>query len=115
VFYAESGKWDEFIRVLETQEAKETDDKAKISLWMKTAQLWMAQKGKLDRAARPTRRCSRSTPTHLAAAEALIPIYQQANNPKGLASAIEVKLSHEDEPVAKLRSCARSPRSTRPS
>jgi hypothetical protein len=27
VFYAESGKWDEFIRVLETQEAKETDDR----------------------------------------------------------------------------------------
>ena len=26
VFYAESGKWDEFIRVLESQEAKETDD-----------------------------------------------------------------------------------------
>src|SRR5262249_26671132 len=30
VFYADTGKWDEFIRVLESQEAKETDDRAKI-------------------------------------------------------------------------------------
>src|SRR6185312_7784213 len=37
VFYAESGKWDEFIRVLETQEAKETVDQAKIGLLVKIA------------------------------------------------------------------------------
>jgi hypothetical protein len=44
---------------------------------------------------RPTRRCSAIDPNHLGAAEALIPIYEQANNPKGLAGAIEVKLSHD--------------------
>src|SRR5207244_1364081 len=49
VFYAETGKWDEFIRVLESQEAKETDDRAKIGLLLKIAELWMAQKGKPDR------------------------------------------------------------------
>ena len=52
VFYAESGKWDEFIRVLESQEAKETDERAKIGLLIKIAQLWMVQKGKPDRAAK---------------------------------------------------------------
>jgi tetratricopeptide (TPR) repeat protein len=92
VFYAESGKWDEFIRVLEAQEAKETDDKAKISLLMKTAELWMAQKGKPDRAAKAYEKVLSIEPAHLAAAESLIPIYQQANNAKGLASVVEVKL-----------------------
>jgi hypothetical protein len=40
VFYAETGKWDEFIRVLEQQEAKETNVQPKISLLFKIAQLW---------------------------------------------------------------------------
>src|SRR5262249_50543822 len=50
VFYSESGKWDEFIRVLEAQEAKEADRAAKISLLMKIAELWADKKQKADRA-----------------------------------------------------------------
>jgi tetratricopeptide (TPR) repeat protein len=109
VFYAESGKWDEFIRVLESQEAKETDDKAKISLLMKIAELWMAQKGKPDRASRAYEKVLSIDAKHLAAAEALIPLYEQANNPKGLATVIEVKLAHEqpdDEKLALYRQVA---------
>ncbi|NUO50153.1 MAG: tetratricopeptide repeat protein, partial [Polyangiaceae bacterium] len=102
VFYAESGKWDEFIRLLEAQESKETDEKAKISLLVKTAQLWVTQKGKLDRAARAYEKVLAIDPQHLGAAESLIPIYQQSNNPKGLASAIEVKLKHDVEPEERL-------------
>ena len=102
VFYAESGKWDEFIRVLEAQEAKETDDQAKIGLLVKTAQLWVTQKGKLDRAAKAYEKVLSIDPQHLGAAEALIPIYTQANNPKGLASAIEVKLGHDQEETTRL-------------
>ncbi|NUP10097.1 MAG: tetratricopeptide repeat protein [Polyangiaceae bacterium] len=109
VFYAESGKWDEFIRLLETQESKETDENAKISLLVKTAQLWVTQKGKLDRAARAYEKVLTIDATHLGAAEALIPIYQQSNNPKGLAAAIEVKLKHDvdgEERLALLREVA---------
>jgi tetratricopeptide (TPR) repeat protein len=102
VFYAESGKWDEFIRVLESQEAKETDDQAKIGLLMKIAELWMAQKGKPDRAARAYEKVLTLDAKHLAAAEALIPLYEQAANPKGLASVIEVKLLHPQEDHTKL-------------
>src|SRR4029078_6972207 len=40
--------------------------------------------------------------THRDAAEALIPIYEQANNPKGLAGAIEVKLEHNQDPNVRL-------------
>ncbi|WP_437768228.1 tetratricopeptide repeat protein [Sorangium sp. So ce281] len=102
VFYAESGKWDEFIRVLESQEAKETDDAAKISLLVKIAELWMVQKQKADRAARAYEKVLSIDGSHLAAAEALIPIYTQANNSKGLAGAIEVKLSHDQDDVSRL-------------
>lgn len=102
VFYAESGKWDEFIRVLESQEAKETDDKAKISLLLKIAELWMVQKQKADRAARAYEKVLSIDGSHLQAAEALIPIYTQANNSKGLAGAIEVKLSHDQDDASRL-------------
>jgi tetratricopeptide (TPR) repeat protein len=102
VFYAESGKWDEFIRVLESQEAKETDDHAKIGLLMKIAELWMAQKGKPDRASRSYEKVLSIDAKHLAAAEALIPLYEQAGNSKGLAGAIEVKLLHDQDELTKL-------------
>jgi golgin subfamily B member 1 len=102
VFYAESGKWDEFIRVLEGQESKETDNDAKIRLLMKTAQLWRDQKSKLDRAAAAFEKVLGLDAKYLAAAEALIPIYQQTGNAKGLAAAIEVKLGHEEDEFSRL-------------
>src|SRR5262249_27581100 len=100
--YAETGKWDEFIRVLESQEAKETDDRAKIGMLMKVAQLWMTQKGKPDRASRAYEKALSIDAKHLDAAEALIPLYGQANNAKGLAGAIEVKLLHDQDPEVRL-------------
>jgi len=102
VFYAESGKWDEFIRVLEQQEAKETNPQAKISLLFKIAQLWADKKQKLDRAAKAYEKVLELEADNLQAAEALIPIYTAANNGKALANAIEVKLGHEQDPSAKL-------------
>jgi tetratricopeptide (TPR) repeat protein len=101
-FYAESGKWDELIRILEAQEAKETDENAKIGMLLKTAELWITQKGKADRAARAYEKVLGISASHLGAAEALIPIYTDAGNSKGLAGAIEVKLLHDLEPEAKL-------------
>ena len=102
VFYAESGKWDEFIRVLEQQEAKETSPQPKISLLFKIAQLWGDKKQKLDRAAKAYEKILELEADNLQAAEALIPIYTAANNAKALGNAIEVKLGHEQDPVAKL-------------
>jgi len=102
VFYAESGKWDEFIRVLESNESRATDDAQRIGMLMKIAELWLTQKGKLDRAARSYEKVLSLEPNNLAAAERLIPIYQNANNPKGLSQAIEVRLSHVTEGEERL-------------
>ncbi|MBX3229294.1 MAG: tetratricopeptide repeat protein [Labilithrix sp.] len=102
VFYAESGKWDEFIRVLEQQEGKETNPEAKIGMLFKIAELWADKKQKNDRAARAYEKALELDPQNLRAAEALIPIYSQAGNSKALANAIEVKLGHEEDPYSKL-------------
>ncbi len=102
VFYAESGKWDEFIRVLEQQEAKETTSEAKIPLLFKIAQLWADKKQKLDRAAKAYEKILELEANNLQAAEALIPIYTAANNAKALANVIEVKLGHVEDSSAKL-------------
>src|SRR5688572_23533101 len=102
VFYAESGNWDEFIRLLESNESRATDEQQRIGMLMKIAELWLTQKGKLDRAARAYEKVLSFDANNLAAAERLIPLYQNANNPKGLSGAIEVKLGHLSDPGERL-------------
>ena len=108
VFYAESGKWDEFIRVLEQQEAKETDDRGQDRPALEDRRALGGHRSRSTIARRaPTRRSSSSTPSTSRAAEALIPIYTQAGNAKGLANAIEVKLAHEEDAVREARALLR--------
>ncbi|MDP8999842.1 MAG: hypothetical protein M3O46_07000, partial [Myxococcota bacterium] len=102
VFYAESGKWDEFIRILEQQEAKEGTAQAKSSLLFKIAELWANKKQKRDRAAKAYEKVLELDADNLQAAEALIPIYGAANNSKALANALEVKLGHERDLTARI-------------
>ena len=53
VFYAESAKWDELIRVLEREtESPQATPETKIRLYFKIAQLWAERKEKTDRAAK---------------------------------------------------------------
>ncbi|MFI5299531.1 MAG: hypothetical protein ACHREM_15685 [Polyangiales bacterium] len=101
-FFAESGKWDEFIRILEQQEAKETEVEAKSGLLFKIAQLWNDRKQKADRAAKAYERVLELDPTNLRAAEALVPIYQATHSAAALARVDEVRLGHAEDPVAKL-------------
>jgi tetratricopeptide (TPR) repeat protein len=102
LLYADSGKWDEFIRVLESNESRTEDNEERVAMLMKVAELWMTQKGKPDRAARAYEKILGLDENNLAAAERLIPIYANANNPKGLSSAIEVKLGHVRDPDERL-------------
>jgi tetratricopeptide (TPR) repeat protein len=103
VFYAETGKWDEFIRVLESNETRASDNEQRIGMLRKIAELWMTQKGKPDRAARAYEKILSLDENSLMAAERLIPLYAQSNNPKGLAGAIEVKLRHIEDADERLQ------------
>ncbi len=108
-FYADSGKWDEFIRILETNEAKTEDVHQRISMLMKIAELWTTQKGKTDRAVRSYEKVLQLDTSNLGAAERLAPLYASTNNPKGLAGVIEIQLAHaaiRDERLPLLREVA---------
>lgn len=102
LFYAQSDRWDEFIRILESNESRAESDEQRIGMLMKVAELWMTQKGKPDRACRAYEKVLSFDPGNLEAAERLIPLYESSGNAKGLISAIEVKLPHTVDPQEKL-------------
>jgi golgin subfamily B member 1 len=109
VFYADSGKWDEFIRILETNEAKTEDVSQRIAMLLKIADLWSTQKGKTDRAVRSYEKVLQFDSSNLQAAERLAPLYSAANNSKGLAAVIEIQLANaagKDERLPLLREVA---------
>ncbi|MBI2894767.1 MAG: tetratricopeptide repeat protein [Deltaproteobacteria bacterium] len=102
-FYAEGGKWDEFIRVLEREvEQPNATDATKVQLLFKLAQLWREKKEKIDRSAKCYEKVLSIEPRDLDAALALIPIYEGAQDHKHLAGAIEVQLGHATDPGERL-------------
>ena len=106
-FYAESGKWDELIRLLEREaENPAADDATKVSLFGKVAQLWEVRKEKVDRAARYLEKVLEIDPANRDAALRLVPMYTAANDARRLATALEVKRlgdAHGAEQVDTLR------------
>ncbi len=102
VFYADSGKWDELIRVLEREaENQQATAETKTKLYFKIAQLWAERKEKADRAAKYYEKILELDADNRAAALALIPIYSAVNDVKRLAGAYEVKL-RADEPEERV-------------
>ncbi|MBN2528611.1 MAG: tetratricopeptide repeat protein [Deltaproteobacteria bacterium] len=98
-FYAESEKWDEFIRVLEREAGKEDAAlEAKVGLYFKIAELQREKKERIDKTAEALQEVLKLDPTNLDAAELLIPIYEEAGNEAALlADVLEVKLGHIDD------------------
>ena len=103
MFYAQTERWDEFIRVLESNESRTEDSNQRIAMLMKIAELWMTQKGKPERAVRAYEKILGIDSNHLPAAERLIPLYESMNNARGLTSALEVKLAHSEDEGERLR------------
>lgn len=90
-FFADQGKLDEYVRVLERQVETE-DDATKIELWGKIALLYRDKLAKPDRAMRAFERVVGIDPRNIAAAEALIPLYEQAKDAKRLSGVLEIQL-----------------------
>ncbi|MBX3245693.1 MAG: tetratricopeptide repeat protein [Myxococcales bacterium] len=102
-FYAESDKWDELIRIFErAAEEKEASDDEKIDLLFRAARLWTEKKDQPPRAARAYEKILEIDADNLRAAEALSPIYEEANDARKLAPVYEVRLRHDMEPEARV-------------
>ncbi|MCB9599498.1 MAG: tetratricopeptide repeat protein [Sandaracinus sp.] len=102
-FYADSEKWDELIRVLErAADEKEATDEEKIDLLFRSARLWIDKKDQAARAARAYEKVLEIDAANLKAAEALSPIYEEANDARKLAPVYEVRLQHDMEPEARV-------------
>src|SRR5262249_50833685 len=94
-FYAAQNKYDEYIRVLERQVESE-EPSAKVALGLKVAELYRDRLHKSDRARAAFERVLTLEPENLAAAEALIPLYEAAKDSRKLASALEIQLGHTE-------------------
>ncbi|MEY4580950.1 MAG: hypothetical protein RL701_5653 [Pseudomonadota bacterium] len=109
-FYGTGDKVDELIRTLERaadNTAAETSER--VALQFRIARLWQEKKSAPDRAARAYEKALALDSSNLEAAEALTPIYEQANDAKKLVAMYEVRLKHSQEPdqrTALLREAA---------
>jgi tetratricopeptide (TPR) repeat protein len=93
IFYASQNKWDELVRVLERQ-AETEDGAAAVSLWNKIGELYRDRLNKADRAQKAYEKALQADPQNLAAAEALIPLYEKGKDVRRLAEALMVQLNH---------------------
>jgi tetratricopeptide (TPR) repeat protein len=95
-FYAQQNKYDEYIRVLERQvESPEVDSPAaKVALQIKIAELYRDRLQKPDRARAAYEKVLALDGENLNAAEALIPLYEQAKDPRKLVGVLEIQLRH---------------------
>jgi tetratricopeptide (TPR) repeat protein len=99
-FYRDSGKLDEFVRVLERQ-LDSAAEETKLSLAMKIAVTYRDEVGKADKAMRFFERVLTIDETNLEAAEALIPLYQQGRDPRKLVTALEIQLGQTEDPTTR--------------
>ncbi|MSP17021.1 MAG: tetratricopeptide repeat protein, partial [Myxococcales bacterium] len=90
-FHAESGKLDELVRLLERQVEIDAVE-ARAELWEKIALLYRDRLAKPDRAMRAFEKLLALDHANALAAEALIPLYEQAKDWKKLVIALEAQL-----------------------
>src|SRR6185436_10487802 len=90
-FYRSRGKLDEFIRVLE-REVEAGSEHHRLALAMKIAVLYRDELQKVDRAMRAFEKVLTLDENNLAAAEALIPLYETGRDPRALVRVLEIQL-----------------------
>ena len=90
-FYRTRGKIDEYIRVLE-REVEAGSEQFRLQLAMKIAVLYRDEIQKADRATRAFEKVLQLDENNLAAAEALIPLYETGRDPRALVRVLEIQL-----------------------
>jgi tetratricopeptide (TPR) repeat protein len=97
-FYRSRGKIDEYVRVLE-REVEAGPEQHRLTLAGKIAVLYRDELAKPDRAMRAFEKVLSLDDKNLAAAEALIPLYEAGRDPKKLVGVLEIQLAATDDPV----------------
>jgi tetratricopeptide (TPR) repeat protein len=92
-FYSSQGKWDELVRVLERQ-AETEEESGRVDLWNKIGELYRDRLNKSDRAQKAFEKALSLDAQNMAAAEALIPLYEKGKDVRRLCDALMVKLNH---------------------
>ena len=102
-FYRSRNKIDEYIRVLE-REVEAGSEQHRLPLAMKIATLYRDVLQKPDRAMRAFEKVLSLDEENLAAAEALIPLYESGRDPKALVRVLEIQLrATEERPLRQER------------
>lgn len=96
-FYRSRGKIDEYVRVLE-REVEAGPEQHRLTLAGKIAVLYRDELQKPDRAMRAFEKVLQLDDKNLAAAEALIPLYEAGRDPRKLVGVLEIQLAATDEP-----------------
>jgi tetratricopeptide (TPR) repeat protein len=97
-FYRTRGKTDEYVRVLE-REVEVGPEQHRLALASRIAELYRDELQKPDRALRAFEKVLSLDPANLAAAEALIPLYESGRDPKKLVGVYEIQLAATTEAV----------------
>jgi len=109
MFYADSGSWDEFIRVLESNEGRAESVPQRIAMLAKIAELWMTQKGNAGPRGTRVREGPPTRSGESSGRRASDPDLHRSEQPtRGLVNAIEVKLQARRRRIGP--SCAVAPR-----
>ncbi|MBK9030356.1 MAG: hypothetical protein IPL61_03295 [Myxococcales bacterium] len=95
-FYRTRGKIDEYVRVLE-REVEAGPEPHRLTLAGKIAVLYRDELGKPDRAMRAFEKVLSLDEANLAAAEALIPLYEAGRDPKKLVGVLEIQLAATED------------------
>ena len=101
-FYAHTGKWEEFVRLLDREAGSADDPMAKAKITYKIGEIWQTKLDKADRAIRSYEKVFEFDPNNNAAALALIPIYQEAGKTDRLVAMAEIKRSHIEDAQERL-------------
>ncbi|MBN1769903.1 MAG: tetratricopeptide repeat protein [Deltaproteobacteria bacterium] len=108
-FYTETnGRWDELVRLVEKEAGGAgLSTEEKVGAQMKIAQVWLDKLQKADRAAAAYQEVLKLDETNRAAAQALVPLYEQLDQAAALAHVLEIVLGHLEDPTEKYATMVR--------
>lgn len=99
--YRDRGKLDEYVRTVLEREVDAGPEGQRVTVGLRVAELYRDELGKPDRALRAFEKVLQLDPQNLAAAEALIPLFEAAKDYKRLVAVLEIQLAQTADAFAR--------------